>query len=84
MQPADNLMLSGVLAHCPDCAVETIFVAPDPHGADPHGADPHDADPHDADLLDAGQGEHACTICGAAVLIDLSGPAPCDRVARSA
>lgn len=64
MQPADNLMLSGVLAHCPDCAVEAIFVAPD--------------------LLDAGHGEHACTICGAAVLIDLSGPAPCDRVARSA
>jgi hypothetical protein len=74
MQPADNLMLSGVLAHCPDCAVETIFVAPDPLDADPLNADP----------LDAGQGEHACTICGAAVLIDLSGPAPCDRVAHSA
>lgn len=69
MQPADNLMLSGVLAHCPDCAVETIFVAPDLL---------------DADLRDTGHGEHACTICGAAVLIDLSGPAPCDRVTRSA
>lgn len=65
MQTADNLMLSGVLAHCPDCAVETIFVAPD--------------------LLDIRPGEHACTICGAALLIELSGPAaPFERLARSA
>jgi hypothetical protein len=27
---ADNLMLTGVIRPCPDCAGERIFVAPDP------------------------------------------------------
>jgi hypothetical protein len=64
MQPADNLMLSGVLAFCPDCVAETIFVAPD--------------------LRDPADGEHACTSCGAAVLLDLVEATPGNRVARSA
>jgi ribosomal protein S27AE len=64
MQPADNLMLSGVRAFCPDCAEETIFVAPE--------------------TGDAGDGDHACTRCGAAVLLDLIDAAPGARVARSA
>lgn len=61
---ADNLMRTGVLIHCPDCAVETIFVSPD------------------LDDLDAA--ELACTLCGAAVLVDLCGPSGCERVSRAA
>jgi hypothetical protein len=29
-----DLILSGVVAYCPDCAVDTIFVAPEPDGRD--------------------------------------------------
>jgi hypothetical protein len=32
---ADSLMLTGVLAFCPDCRVETVFVAPEVEDADP-------------------------------------------------
>lgn len=32
---ADSLMLTGVLAFCPDCRVETVFVAPEVEEADP-------------------------------------------------
>jgi hypothetical protein len=32
---ADTLMLTGVLAFCPDCRVETVFVAPEVEDADP-------------------------------------------------
>jgi hypothetical protein len=31
-EATDDLMLSGVVAYCPDCAVDTIFVAPEPDG----------------------------------------------------
>lgn len=63
MQTADTLMLSGVVAYCPDCEVEAIFVPPDVDDRDP--------------------AEHACTLCGAALLIDMLEPAGCDRVRRA-
>ncbi|HET7326161.1 MAG TPA: hypothetical protein VFJ14_02630 [Nocardioidaceae bacterium] len=64
METADNLMRTGVLIYCPDCEVDTIFVAPDLDDLDP--------------------AELACTLCAAAVLVDLCGPSSGDQVSRVA
>jgi hypothetical protein len=60
---ADNLMLSGTVLFCPDCADERIFVVPD-CGDGPSGpaGDPAVADP-------VGPCDYCCTACGAAVSV---------------
>jgi hypothetical protein len=60
---ADNLMLSGTVLHCPDCADERIFVVPDcADGPDDSPGDPG-GDPA------VGPGDYCCTACGAAVSV---------------
>jgi hypothetical protein len=73
---AENLMLSGTVLFCPDCADERIFVVPDcGDGPGDPGGDPLLSDP-------AGPCDYCCTDCGAAVSV-LADPATAPPAAGS-